>query len=146
MTLVTYSPNRLLNELSKEFDSMFGRNVKSRKENSECECAFAPRVDIVENKDDYLMHVEIPGMNREDIKVRVEDKVLTISGERKKSEDEKSNYVRQERIHGKFARSFTLADEIDTEKISADYKNGILTIKLAIAEKAKPKEIDVNIS
>jgi HSP20 family protein len=110
------------------------------------ECDFMPRVDIVDEKDTVNVHIELPGMKKDDIKVIVENNVLTISGERKRETEEKDkNYLRTERVYGSFSRSFTLTDEVNTENIKADYKDGILKIKLAKAEKAKPKEISVDV-
>lgn len=107
---------------------------------------FSPRVDIRENDDAISLTFEVPGMDKGDVKVLVKDNVLTVSGERKVEQEVKTdNYVRNEIRSGKFSRSFTLPDTLIEEKISADYKNGILLVTLPKAEKAKPKEINVSV-
>jgi HSP20 family protein len=144
MTLVRYNPIRNLTRWNQDIDSMFDsffgeKNLFARDSGS-----FMPRVDIVDEKDTVRLEIEMPGMNKEDIKVTVENGVLIISGERTRKSDEKdANYVRCERCYGTFSRSFTLGDDIDSEHISADYKNGILYLTLPKTEKSKPKEIMV---
>ncbi len=107
---------------------------------------WAPAVDITETKDAYLIKAEIPGLKREDVKVAVDDRVLTISGERQVEKEEKDRkHHRIERVYGSFARSFALPDNVDDEHIRAEYKDGILTLTLTKHEKAKPKAIEVQI-
>jgi len=87
----------------------------------------------------------LPELKREDVKVTVENGVLTISGERKfEKEEKKRKYHRVERGYGTFLRSFTLPDDADTSKVKAEFKNGLLTVHLAKSERAKPKQIEVN--
>ncbi len=107
---------------------------------------WAPAVDITETKDAYLLKVEIPGLKREDVKVAVDDRVLTISGDRQVEKEEKDRkHHRIERVYGSFARSFSLPDHVDDENIRAEYKDGILTLTLTKHEKAKPRAIEVKI-
>jgi HSP20 family protein len=145
MTLVRYNPNRLLAEMGRDIDSIFDSLFHYPSLRSSDNWAFVPRVDIIEEKDNMTVVAEIPGMEKDDIKVFVENGVLTISGEKKPIMDKKedSNYVRCELCTGAFSRSFTLPEHIETDKITADYKNGLLTIVLPKAEKSKPKEIKV---
>jgi HSP20 family protein len=90
---------------------------------------------------------EIPEMKKEDIKINVHDDVLTISGERKYEKEEKGKkYHRVERAYGSFMRSFTLPEEADGTKVSAEYKDGVLKVHLPKSEKAKPKAIEVKIA
>lgn len=108
---------------------------------------FIPAVDINETENDIALSVELPGMEKENIKVWVENDRLTISGEKKLTHSlENNGQVRSEIRSGKFSRSFNLSDSIDSGKISADYKNGVLHIVLQKEEKAKLKEIKVSIS
>ena len=108
---------------------------------------YMPAVDVTETKDEVALTFEIPGMNKEDIKVWVEDNVLTVSGERKSRVDEKeTNFVRTEIRSGAFSRSFRLPKYADAGKVSADYANGLLKVTVARAEEAKPKEIEIKVS
>lgn len=142
MTLVRYNPNHWLNRMSRDLDGMFGAMAKEPASCRNC----MPRVDIIEDSHNLMLEVELPGMDKDEIKVMVEDGVLSISGERKmKNEEKDRNYLRSEIAYGAFSRSFTLSDNVDTENISADYKNGILNITLAKSEKALPKEIKVEV-
>lgn len=147
MTVVRFNPNRAMRGFTHNFDSMFNSFFRTPESKSNCDCGFMPRVDIVNEKEAVKIDIELPGMTKDDIKVTIENDILTISGERKAEvEQEGKNYIRTERAYGTFSRSFTLSDEIDTEKISADYKNGILSLSLTKQEKAKPKEISVEVS
>ncbi len=147
MTLVRYNPNRVLKDFGHDFDHVFDSFFRMPSTMKSCNCDFMPSVDITDDKDHVRIDVELPGMKKEDIKVTVEDSVLTVSGERKtKSEEKDKNYIRTERSYGTFARSFTLSDDINTENIKADYKDGILSVSLAKQEKAKPKEINVEVA
>jgi len=109
--------------------------------------AWVPAVDIYEtDAHEVVLKAELPEMKREDISVTFENGVLTLKGERKfEQETTKENYHRVERRHGTFSRSFTLPNTVDASRISAAYKDGILTVRLPQREEAKPKQIDVNI-
>lgn len=107
--------------------------------------AWAPALDVVEDKNHFHVKVELPGFKREDIEVTLDDGSLVISGERKVEALEEGVEVhRQERCVGKFARALTLPSAVVAEKINATYKDGILTVSLPKAEEAKPKTITVN--
>jgi HSP20 family protein len=108
---------------------------------------FAPAVNIRENENEIALTLEMPGLNKEDIKVWVENDVLSVTGERKTNTEEKDDsYVRREISSCSFRRSFSVPKTVDAQKIKADYKNGMLDIRLAKAEEAKPKEIEVKVS
>lgn len=109
--------------------------------------AWVPPVDIYEtDAHEVVLKAELPDMKREDINVTFENGVLTLRGERKfEQEVKKDNYQRIERRHGAFSRSFTLPNTVDAGKISASYKDGVLTIRLPQREEAKPKQIAVNV-
>jgi len=108
---------------------------------------FHPAVDVRENKEGIKLTIELPGMNKEDIKVWVENGVLTVSGERNhRSASEEGEYIRTEISSGKFSRSFRLPKTVDWENVSADYRNGLLIVKLNKVEEAKPKEIEIKVS
>jgi HSP20 family protein len=106
-----------------------------------------PPVDIIEDKDGLVLKAELPGMDKKDIEVRVENNVLTLQGERKReSETKEDGYYRCERAYGTFSRSFSLPTSVDTSKIGAEYKDGVLSVSLPKAEEAKPKQIDVKVA
>ncbi|MBN1292208.1 MAG: Hsp20/alpha crystallin family protein [Candidatus Latescibacteria bacterium] len=108
--------------------------------------SWTPRVDINENEKDVVIEAELPGIEKKDIKVEVKDNVLTLSGERKQEKKtENSENCCIERNYGKFERSFSLGDMVETDKVSAAYKNGVLTLTLPKKEQAIPKEITVEV-
>lgn len=107
---------------------------------------FEPKIDIRETDKSYVIEAELPGLEKDDFKLTVEDGVLTLEGEKKMEHEEKNeNYYRAERSYGSFKRSFRLSEEIDSKNIDAKYKNGILSVTLPKTEKAKPKAVDVKI-
>jgi HSP20 family protein len=106
----------------------------------------SPATDISEDKDNLVFSVEIPGMNKEDFKVTVQDNILTIRGEkRQESEVKDSSYRRVERSYGSFSRSFNLPASVQSDKIKAAYEDGVLKLVLPKAEEAKPKEIQISV-
>jgi HSP20 family protein len=108
--------------------------------------AWSPSCDIFETGNEIVVKAEIPGVKKEDVKVSVQDNVLTLSGERKfEEETKKENYVRVERGYGSFTRSFTLPAYVDATKISAGFKDGLLEVKLPKSEAAKPKEVEIKV-
>jgi HSP20 family protein len=130
-------------EMNRMFNSFFGRN--SQDEDSVL-ASWAPAVDISERDDQYLVKVELPGVNKDDVKITLESNMLTIRGEKKEEKDEKKeNYHRVERNYGSFQRSFTLPTAVKNDKIDASYKDGVLIIALPKAEEAKPKQIEVKV-
>jgi HSP20 family protein len=108
--------------------------------------AFVPPVDIYEDEHSVQLKLEVPGIEEKDLDIKVENNVLTVSGERKLEKEEKEeNFHRVERRYGSFTRSFTLPNTINTEDVQAEYTNGVLKIHLAKRAEAKPKQIKVNI-
>ena len=103
-----------------------------------------PMVDTYEKDDAIVVNAELPGVNKEDISVDVKNNILTISGERKHEEDvNEDNYFRKERFYGKFQRSFTLPDNVDSEKVDAVYKDGVLEVKIPKTEQGTTKKIEI---
>ncbi len=106
-----------------------------------------PALDVQEDKDNYVVHTELPGLKREDIEVTLHDGALLISGERKaEAKQEGVEIHRQERYYGKFQRALTLPEPVAADKIKAEYKDGVLTVTLPKTEAAKPKIIDVTVN
>jgi HSP20 family protein len=103
-----------------------------------------PAVDVFEKQDQLVIRAELPGLQREDIDVRVENGVLTLHGERKQDTEIKDEHAyRMERIYGAFSRSFTLPTSVDATKVAASYKDGVLELTIPKAETAKPKQIEI---
>jgi len=108
---------------------------------------WAPPVDIYENGDSVVLKAELPGINPDDVEIRVEDNTLYLKGERKFEKDVKEqNYHRVERSYGTFTRSFSLPNSVDADKVVANYKDGVLTLTMPKKEEAKPKTIKINVS
>ncbi len=107
---------------------------------------WSPAVDIVETENELVLKADLPDVKLEDIDVRVENQTLSIKGERKFEKDfADKGYHRIERSYGSFMRSFAVPNSVDTEKVSADYRNGVLTIALPKKEAAKPKQVKVEV-
>ena len=108
---------------------------------------WAPALDVHEDKNNFVVRTELPGLKREDIEVSLHDGALLISGERKSEKVEAGVEVhRQERFFGKFQRALTLPTPVAADKITAQYKDGVLTVTLPKIEEAKPKKIDVSVN
>src|ERR1700716_2329880 len=108
--------------------------------------AWAPAVDIYETEHELVVKADLPDIDAKDLDIRVENNILTIRGERKfEKKVNEENYLRVERAYGSFARSFTLANTVNSEAIKADYQDGVLTLTIPKKEKAKPKQIKVNV-
>jgi len=108
---------------------------------------WAPPVDIYENGDSLVLKAELPGVDPKDVEVRVEDNTLYLKGERKfEKEVKEQSYHRVERSYGTFTRSFSLPNSIDSDKVQAEYKDGILTLTMPKREEAKPKTIKINVT
>ena len=109
--------------------------------------AWAPAVDLFEDKDNVIVKAELPGMKKEDIDVSLHDGTLTISGERKlERKKEEGETYRSERFYGRFQRSVLLPTSVAADKVNASYRDGILTITLPKSEESKPKQIAVNLN
>jgi HSP20 family protein len=107
---------------------------------------WTPAVDVAENENEVQVKVELPGISKDDVKITMQENILTIRGEKKQENETKnSEYRRVERSYGSFQRSFTLPTSVKHDEIEASYKDGILTVTLPKAEEAKPKQIDVKV-
>jgi HSP20 family protein len=108
---------------------------------------WTPALDVYDEKDNFVVKAELPGLKKEDIDINVHNGVLTISGERKhEAEKQEGQTFRSERFFGRFQRSVTLPAAVDLQKVKASYKDGVLTIDLPKAEEAKPKQIAISVS
>ena len=105
---------------------------------------WSPSVDIYETENDLVLKADLPDINPNDIEVRVENQTLTIKGERKFEQDSAiRGYHRIERPYGTFVRSFTVPATVDADKVAAEYKNGVLTVKLPKKETARPRQVKI---
>lgn len=137
MRLRVWEPFRRVAPFYADFDKL----------TNEAEGTWHPSVDISENENAFVLKAELPGVNREDINIDINNKTLTLKGEKKFEEKtEKENYVRVERSYGSFSRTFALSDKVDTENVKASYKDGVLEVTLPKREEAKPKEIKVEVN
>jgi HSP20 family protein len=128
-------------QLNRLFSDFFGRT--SQEQNL---TPWVPAVDILENEHELVVKADLPDIKPEELDIRVENNILTIRGERKfEKKSEEKNYLRVERSYGSFARSFSLANTVDTEAIKADYKDGVLALSIPKREEAKPKQIKVSV-
>ena len=148
--LTRWDPFKEMEDLQGRFAKLFGL-TPARPANGGEELMriteWTPSVDITEDDKEYVVKADLPEVKKEDVKVTVENDVLTITGERKFEKEEKDKkYHRIERAYGNFLRSFTLPDGADGSKVNAEFKDGVLKVHLPKSEKAKPKAIDVNVA
>ena len=142
--LTRWDPFREMQALQNRVNRMFEEQYGNQEQMTTG--AFVPPVDIYEDQQGIQLKLEVPGIDEKDLDIKVENNILTVSGERKfEKEQKEENFHRIERRYGSFTRSFTLPNTVDAEKISADYSNGVLSIQLAKREEAKPKQIKVSI-
>ena len=148
--LTRWDPFKEMQEMQHRLSNLFGRAPMRRgdaEEESITATEWAPLVDIIEDDKEYLVKAELPEVKREDVNVAVENGVLTIRGERKFEKEEKNKrYHRVERGYGSFARSFTLPDVADADKVTAEFKDGVLRVHLPKTAKAKARHIDVKVA
>ncbi|WP_455387902.1 Hsp20/alpha crystallin family protein [Petrachloros mirabilis] len=148
--LSRWSPMKELEEMEKRLSTIFGKSPSATsgdKKEAIAVAEWSPLVDITEDEKEYVVKAEIPEMKKEDIKLNVADDVLSITGERKYEKEEKGKkYHRVERAYGSFMRSFTLPEDADSSKVSAEYKDGLLKVHIPKSEKAKPKTTEVKIA
>src|SRR5262245_5242271 len=149
MAIVRWEPFRdlvtLQDRMNRIFDDAF-RGSRGTQEEWALGGSWAPSVDIYEHNSNLVLKAELPGIDPKDVDVRVENNVLTLRGERKvDNEVKQENYHRVERSYGSFSRSFTLPNVVDTDKIKAEFKEGVLQVVLPKKEEAKPKQISISI-
>jgi len=155
MSLVRWNPTRDLSafpsdvlsmrkEINRLFDNFFHGDLADT--TSAFTSAWVPAVDIAEHEGDFVVRMELPGVKKDEVKITMQEGVLTIQGEKKQEKETKgSDYHRVERSYGSFQRSFTLPTTVKAENIDASFKDGVLEVTLPKAEEAKPKQIDVKV-
>jgi len=148
MAIVRWEPFRDLVTAQRDFDRLFREAFSPQFGEAELSTrSWAPPVDIYETDNDIVLKAELPGVDPKDVEVRVEDNNLYLKGERRfEKEVKEQNYHRVERSYGSFARSFSLPSSISTDKVKAEYKDGMLTLTMPKREEAKPKTIKIDVT
>jgi HSP20 family protein len=147
MTLIRWEPSRRSGELyslQREFNRLFGTVFDSQTGVARPARRWVPAVDLLEEGDRYVLRADLPGLTEDDVKIEVEDRVLTVSGERSsQSEERKDGYYRLERSSGSFSRSVRLPEGVDAEAIEANFEHGVLEVKIPKPEQAKPHRVEI---
>jgi HSP20 family protein len=151
MAIVRWEPFRdlvtLQDRMNRLFDESYRGNRTGETDDWALGGSWAPAVDIYEEEGSIVLKAELPGVDPKDVDVRVENNVLTLRGERKfGSEVQRDSYHRVERAYGTFSRSFTLPTVVDTERIKAEVKDGVLRVNLPKKEEAKPRQISISVA
>ncbi len=148
MAIVRWEPFRDLVTAQRDFDRLFQAAFSPQTSETELSTrSWAPPVDIYETEDAIVLKAELPGVDAKDVEVRVEDNTLYLKGERKfEKEVKEQNYHRVERSYGSFARSFSLPNSISSDKVKAEFKDGLLTLTMPKREEAKPKTIKIDVT
>jgi HSP20 family protein len=149
MSMVRFDPFREMAQMQDRINRIFGDAYTRRHDDDLTQRGeWFPAVDIYENANqEIVLKAELPGLVREDIDVRVENNTLTLRGERKRdTEVKQEQFHRVERSYGSFSRSFSLPSRIDTEKVRAEFKDGVLAITLPVKAEAKPRQIEVAVN
>jgi HSP20 family protein len=146
MSMTRWEPFRGLNTLQEQVNRLFEDNFARGRSQAEL-ASWAPAVDIYETENELVVKADLPDVTEKDIDVRVEDNTLTIRGERKFSNEvHEDNYLRVERAYGTFTRSFSLPNMVNAEAIKAEYRNGVLSVRMPKREESKPKQIKISVS
>jgi len=146
MLLTRWKPTETRLQFKNEFDKLFDSFFSDFFNEKTDFLSINPKTDVEENDNEYVVTMEIPGVDKKDLNLHVENDRLYIKGEKKQSKETKeSNYISSERSYGAFQRSFNLPNAIKTDKVDAEFKEGILKIKLPKSEEAKKKEIEIKV-
>lgn len=146
MTITRWNPANDFMNLQREVNRLFNGITPRTKRDEEYESAvWSPVVDIMEDADKFSLSFDLPGVDKKDVKMKFSENTLTVSGERRSEEETKdATCHRVERVYGKFYRSFTFPSMVNADKISAAYRDGVLTVTVPKAEESKPKQISIN--
>ena len=149
MNVARWNPLRELEEMSERLNRFLGRKDDRRSNDRELMTVadWAPSVDISETDEAFHIAVELPEVKKEDVRITVDNGILTLQGERTQEREEKDRKIhRIERSYGRFVRSFSLPGIVDDTKVRAEFKNGVLYLDLPKSEKAKPKAVEVQVA
>ena len=147
MTLVKWTPSRNMFNIFDEVEQMMHQTFGNSLENGSSRLSYSPLIDVSETESNYLVIMDLPGVEKKDVEVNLSNGVLTVLGERKTSErcDEKKQ-IWDETIYGTFNRSFELTSDIVEDKIKAKFKDGVLNIAIPKAEEGKPEVKQIAVS
>jgi HSP20 family protein len=146
MALIRWEPVRELSTIQSEMNRLFNTFFDAPHGNGPTALRrWLPAMDLVETDDDFVLRADLPGLSEDDVNIEVEDNVLTISGERKaEHEERKEGYYRVERASGSFARSLTLPEGIDPERVRASFDKGVLEVRIPKPEQRKPRKVQIS--
>jgi HSP20 family protein len=147
MTLIRWEPTRELQSIQSEMNRLFNTFFEPAPGGNGAGAAlrrWSPAMDLVETDDNFVLRADLPGVSEGDVKIELEDNVLTVSGERKAGhEATKAGYYRVERSHGSFARTLTLPEGVDADRINASFDKGVLEVKIPKPEQRKPRKVAI---
>jgi HSP20 family protein len=146
MTIVRWEPLRELGTLQSEMNRLFNTVFDGPTPNGATMRRWMPAMDLLESGDHFVLRADLPGMAEDDVKIELEDSVLTVSGERKaEHEERKAGYYRVERSTGSFSRSLTLPEGVNAEAIKASFDRGVLEIRIPKPEQRKPRKVAISV-
>jgi HSP20 family protein len=148
MALIRWDPTRELTSLQSEMNRLFNTffDVPTQGANANALRRWVPAMDLVETDEQFVLRADLPGLSEDDVSIELEDRVLTISGERRAEDEErKEGYYRVERAYGSFARSLTLPDGVDADAVEASFDNGVLEVRIPKPEERKPRKVAISV-
>lgn len=145
--MMRWDPVRELESLSSRLNQYFGAPAVGRDETDAGFADWAPAMDVEETSTEYLLKADLPDVKKADVKVEIENGVLSLEGERKQEREEKtSKFHRAERVYGKFVRRLSVPTDVDQQNVRAEFANGVLNVHLPKSAAARPKTIDVKVA
>ena len=148
MALIRWDPTGELNSLQSEVNRLFNSffDVPATRGNSATLRRWVPAMDLIETDDHFVLRADLPGLSQDDVSIELEDRVLTVAGERKyEHEDRKDGYHRVERAFGSFSRSLTLPEGVDPDAVEASFDRGVLEVRILKPEERKPRKVAINV-
>jgi HSP20 family protein len=148
MALIRWDPARELTSLQSDMNRLFNAffDAPTGAGNGATLRRWVPAMDLVETEEHFVLRADLPGLTEEDVKVELEDNVLTVSGERKaEHEDRREGYYRVERASGQFARSLTLPEGVEADAVEASFDKGVLEVRIPKPEERKPRRVSINV-
>ena len=147
MNIVRWDPFRELEEVSSRLNRLFAQPARRTTEEDGFFADWAPAMDVQETDQEYLVKADLPEVKKEDVKVDIQEGVLTIEGERKQEKEEKNKkFHRIERSYGKFVRRLAMPGDVDAQKAAAEFKEGVLQVHLPKSATSKPRAIDIKVA
>lgn len=147
MKMVRWDPFRELEDMSTRLHRFFGQTPIRAEEEGGFFADWAPAMDVEETDKEYLIKADLPAVAKDDVRVGIEDGILTVQGERKHEKEEKGKrFHRMERSYGKFVRRMSVPMDVDQQKVAAEFKDGVLNVHLPKANGAKPPSLEVKVA